>query len=763
MNRNGARLAAVLAFLTLATAVGEQALARTRRPGPIRVLKPTISSGAWAVINRKRPAWQKTKATVEALQAIQPMPYSPLVSDLVTSIEAINFDENAATVGAYEVPPDPMGVAGHNHVLNVVNTSIEWYTKDGTRQHREDLEDFFSSLNPADGSLFDPKATYDQYADRFVVLVAGQTTSPFTSDIYLAVSQTDDPNDGWYFQKFSTIVYFGALPSWLDFPGLAVGPNAIYVTGNMFTLSFMGTRLWIIDKGLGTGGLYDGGTSTVNVYDPSTEAGLGSQAFTLQPAQMFGTPPGNTGTYLFSTGWVDSDDQTTDYLSVIRVDDPLGTPTFTNFWINLGNIHNEDDGVPDAPQKDSDKLISANDSRALQAVWRHDALYGVYTVNPPSGTDQGQATAFWFKIDTSDPNNLSLADDGYIGGEEIAPSCYTFFPAIAVNKNDEVGIGFSASAATIYPGAYYTGRKPDDPAGTMQTPKTLRAGIDYYYRAFGGSRNRWGDYSGAAVDPSDDVTFWVYNEYAIERGTVLSDYPDEDGRYGTAFGKFTVSESATVLVSVKVFLEGPYDANGDTMKTALKSQGLIPTSQPYNTAPWNYDGNESVSEIPAGVVDWVLLELRSGTAASTSVAKRACFLKSDGTIVDLDGTSAVEFEAAAGDYYVVVYHRNHLAAMTANPVTLTSTSATLYDFTSASDQFYGGAGGAKEIETGVWGMIAGDANADGGVYAEDYTSYQTSQGNEGYSESADFNLDGGVYAEDYTLYQINQGQETSVP
>ncbi len=85
-----------------------------------------------------------------------------------------------------------------------------------------------------------------------------------------------------------------------------------------------------------------------------------------------------------------------------------------------------------------------------------------------------------------------------------------------------------------------------------------------------------------------------------------------------------------------------------------------------------------------------------------------------------------------------------------------------YDFTTNASKFYGGTNGAKEIEAGVWGMIAGDANGDGGIYAEDYTAYQTNQGSEGY-QIADFNMDGGVYAEDYTIYQLNQGKETSVP
>ena len=71
------------------------------------------------------------------------------------------------------------------------------------------------------------------------------------------------------------------------------------------------------------------------------------------------------------------------------------------------------------------------------------------------------------------------------------------------------------------------------------------------------------------------------------------------------------------------------------------------------------------------IVDWVLVELRTGTAAGTKVATRAAFLKSDGTIVDTDGTSPVQFTGlSAGNYYIVIRHRNHLAIMSAisNPI-----------------------------------------------------------------------------------------------
>jgi hypothetical protein len=167
----------------------------------------------------------------------------------------------------------------------------------------------------------------------------------------------------------------------------------------------------------------------------------------------------------------------------------------------------------------------------------------------------------------------------------------------------------------------------------------------------------------------------------------------------------------TVCANIKAFLQGPF-ASG-TMNTSLATQGIIPLAQPYSGAPWSYSGSETVAAIPPGVVDWVLVELRTGTAASTKVAVRAGFITSNGMIVDLDGSSAVGFQGiAAGSYYAVVRHRNHLAVMSAAPVALSASSA-LYDFSTGTGKCYGG--DAKEVATGVFGLWAGDVTANGSV------------------------------------------------
>lgn len=470
---------------------------------------------------------------------VTPLPL-PLAPGLDATIDAVNFITDATNSGYYHIPPDPNGAAGPTQVVNLVNTSIQWYTKAGVQEHNQRLGknsstavgSFFASLSPINGT-FDPKVIYDQYAGRFVVVtleMSGTVTNDpnNVSRILLAVSDDSDPNGTWYYQVIDSKLTIGGSDSWADYPGFAVDKDAVYVTANMFRFtggSSIATRLWIINKTP----FYSGGAASVTVYDPYASAGSST---TTQPAHLFGTAPGSTGTFLVAYSGLS--DGTNEYVQVTRVDNPLGTPTFNVQQRSLGDIDVTASIMPNAPQLGTANLINTNDRRALNAVWRDNTLWTTFTTRPTSG----QATAHWVKISTSNLGTLSIADQGDVDGEDIAAGTYTFFPSIAVDPCGNMALGFAASASTIYPGAYYAGRLASDPAGTVQSSVAMAPGQDYYYRAFGGSRNRWGDYTGISLDPADEATFWVFNQYAMTRGTILGSYPTEDGRWATRWGSF---------------------------------------------------------------------------------------------------------------------------------------------------------------------------------------------------------------------------------
>ena len=50
--------------------------------------------------------------------------FAPLAPQAANTIEGINFDENGVLTGIYQIPPDPIAVAGADHLVSVVNSSI---------------------------------------------------------------------------------------------------------------------------------------------------------------------------------------------------------------------------------------------------------------------------------------------------------------------------------------------------------------------------------------------------------------------------------------------------------------------------------------------------------------------------------------------------------------------------------------------------------------------------------------------------------------
>lgn len=152
-----------------------------------------------------------------------------------------------------------------------------------------------------------------------------------------------------------------------------------------------------------------------------------------------------------------------------------------------------------------------------------------------------------------------------------------------------------------------------------------------------------------------------------------------------------------VQVPLRTLLQGAYVSGQERMRDDLRSQGLIPLVEPYTalgTTHAGAGGGETVSPTVLqttgldAVVDWVVVELRTGTAASTVVATRSCLLLAGGDIVDKDGTSAPRITADPGAYYIVVRHRNHLPVMTQEAIPL-GASLTTIDLTDPLIPLYG--------------------------------------------------------------------------
>ena len=235
--------------------------------------------------------------------------------------------------------------------------------------------------------------------------------------------------------------------------------------------------------------------------------------------------------------------------------------------------------------------------------------------------------------------------------------------------------------------------------------------------------------------------------------------------------------------NIKVFLQAAYDVLANEMTTQLATgrkilPGQTPTSnlaiptpagQPYNLAPWNYTGNEGADFSDADYdnlsVDWILLSLREDIDKADQIAQTAAVIQKDGSIRFMDNCPLEV--VGNGPFYIIVEHRNHMAAMTPIPVAVQSGVLT-YDFT-AQDSYTGDTGfGQIQIVPGVWAMYSGDIaqNVDTESYdinALDKAIWDIDNGQFDKYIPADLNFNGDINGQDKAIWLENNGISSRVP
>jgi uncharacterized repeat protein (TIGR01451 family) len=192
------------------------------------------------------------------------------------------------------------------------------------------------------------------------------------------------------------------------------------------------------------------------------------------------------------------------------------------------------------------------------------------------------------------------------------------------------------------------------------------------------------------------------------------------------------------LVLPKVYLQGALfgvtysDAPTNTtvntlMRDDLRTKELIPTTSPYGSwLPTVLDSiiNPSVLAVTGAnaIVDWVFVELRSASDPTVVISSRSALLQRDGDVVNLDGTSPLDYRAQSGaGYYLVVRHRNHLAVMTAGAISFTP-SGVVVDFRQSATPTY--LKGATSINKAQVDVLQGRAMWAGNALHDNQVGYQ---------------------------------------
>ena len=183
-------------------------------------------------------------------------------------------------------------------------------------------------------------------------------------------------------------------------------------------------------------------------------------------------------------------------------------------------------------------------------------------------------------------------------------------------------------------------------------------------------------------------------------------------------------QPTTLLLALRGMLEGPYSSATGQMSDALRTAGIVPTSEPYTALGYaQVGGGGSETTTPAvlattgnnAIVDWVAVELRDATTPTTVLATRSALIQRDGDIVATDGVSPLTFNNAPGTYHVALRHRNHLGVMTGNPAAM-GLSTTPVDLSSAGTAAFGT--NARKSIAGTFPaevLWSGDVNFNGVV------------------------------------------------
>ncbi len=377
-------------------------------------------------------------------------------------------------------PPDVNVGVGPSHVFETVNLAgIIYFTTGAVAKSTFALSDFFGIPT---SSMSDPQVFYDPMSK---VWFASVIDIP-NNRVQFAVSTGSDPTGTWNVYSFVSAGSY--LP---DQPFIGASDDKFVITANDFlcvgTCRYKGAQFWVLNKAqLVSGAL----TVDYVTSAPSTSY------FSVQPARHLNSPLG-----LFYMVSVGVGSTSTGNLRILT-GTPPGPVTVTTYSFSINPLSSP----PDAEQPGSNTLLATNDDRVLSAVWNSNTLwFSAGDSCVPAGDSATRSCPRLIQLTTSGtsaPTKVSDFDYASNGN-------YLFYPAVSLDSANDLVAVYGLSSSSTYPSLYATGRLPSDSVNTVETPALLASGSDI------DTSTRYGDYFGAATDPSSASTFWVAGEFRI--------------------------------------------------------------------------------------------------------------------------------------------------------------------------------------------------------------------------------------------------------
>jgi hypothetical protein len=343
---------------------------------------------------------------------------------------------------------------GGGFVMTATNIDVVVHEKSGAVVGAVEL----NCLSPG---TIDPKLVYSQPQHRFV-LAGLQNTAD--KRIKLLFSKTSNPTAGW----LSLAI---AAPEATD--GGSVGYSYEWVAYSYPTPkgeSMVAVR-W--------SDVYDGGAITVYRFVGN---GIGQPVFTPDGRQDDLYFVHNTSFKGFELN------------RLART--PAGSPDYATGVVQ-GQFRQDMSWAPKAPQQNS-LAIASGDWNPKVAVLRSGSVWFQGAV-----TSNNRSVVRWYQVDLSGKVQQS--------GEIVDPAAGVFnmHPSLAVNKQNDVLVGYTQSSSTSFPSPAFSYRTALDRADAMPNTVKLEAGVGPVMVKDPSWQGAFGDYSGSSVDGDNDLDLWT--------------------------------------------------------------------------------------------------------------------------------------------------------------------------------------------------------------------------------------------------------------
>lgn len=535
---------------------------------------------------------------------------------------ALTFEGLAVNGSA---PPDTNADVGPNDVVETVNTLVRVYDKAGVpRGPAFKQSSLFAGLNTLAAMVDqgDPIVLYDRISNRWLIsqfaftLTSAGGIGPPPYHEAIAISKTGDPLGAYYLYDF--ILPGTEFP---DYPKFGVWPDGYYMTTNQFNNGgpFDGAGAFAFDR------------KKMLVGDPTAGGAYFNLNLTSHPEGVFGMlpsdhdgilPPPSTAPNVFiyftDTDFGDPKDglrlfnfnfNTTAYASstfVERSESTYANPLpLAAFDARDPNNRGDVEQPPPAGNNATDRLDSVGSRLMARLQYRNragiESLVSNFTVNvsgvSPTSAANYQAGFRYFELQKSSPGGLYGVTEqatfpGPPGSGNGATGDNRWMASAANDNQDNLVVGYTISGVTAghFPSLNYAGRAVTDPPnGLFQGEFTMFAGTGVQR----GTSNRWGDYSSTVVDPSDDCTFWMANEYYTST-TLTFNWQTRIGKLtfptctapqqGTLSGTITACDTGLPLSYALVqVMGGPSDGfSSATLPNGTYSMQLAPGTYSVN-------------------------------------------------------------------------------------------------------------------------------------------------------------------------------------